>query len=392
MFALFRRKPKNTTFTFSYHRKLSEIAESWDSLLPENHHLLSKNLYFLEQNTSIEGLYIQVFRHGNFAGNIYLQKVNVPLHNISFSIKNLQKVNCVVNSIQNTRCGLDFLVCGTIYRPNQEGYFFSNGRSKDEVSDEVFNEFIAYMEDNEKEIGFAGILIKECASPLLQEGKFMPIKQDVSMQMTLNPTWASINEYVQDLDKKYRKRFLKIQQSGAELEKKELNESQLLEFQDKMYELYNQVYSSQDIKLTDISVAYFINLKKLLGEKVNIYGFFKDNELLAFTTHIYNENQQLEIHYIGLDYAFNKKYNLYFNILQFGLEKAILDGQKSLELGRTAQVAKASLGAKPTQNYNYVYFKKQIYSWSFQLFLRKMYKNIESEFQVRSPFAAGVEA
>ena len=285
-------------------------------------------------------------------------------------------------------CGLNFLVCGNVYRPNQEGYFFENGLTKEEV----FEAFIAYIESVEKKIGFAGILIKECASPLLTEGKFRPIKQDVSMEMSINTDWWTIDDYVEDLDKKYRKRFQKIKESGAELEKRELNTHELLILQKEILELYSQVYSTQDFKLTDIKKDYFINLKDLLGEKLKIYGFFKNDELLAFTTHIYNENQQMEIHYIGLNYESNKKYNLYFNILQFGLEKAIMDRQKSLELGRTAHIAKASLGAKPTPNYNYVYFKKHIYSWSFQLFLRKMYRNIESEWQTRSPFAAGVEA
>lgn len=387
MFGIFKRKSKNTAFTFTHHRALSEIQESWDSILPTNHHLLSQNLYFLEQNTSIQGHYIKVFKNGVFSGNIYLQKVNVPINNIGYSLKNFQRLECVINSIKSVRCGLDFLVCGNIFRPNQEGYFFGNGLTKETV----FEEFISYIEDLEKEIGFAGILIKECNAPLAKEGKFTSIKQDVSMEMTLNADWLTIDDYVEDLDKKYRKRFQKIQESGANLDKIELSSNELQYFQKPMFELYNQVYNTQDFKLTNITEAYFINLKEVLGEKLKIYGFFKNEELLAFTTHIYNENQQMEIHYIGLNYEWNKKYNLYFNILQFGLEKAIMDRQKSLELGRTAHVAKASLGAKPTPNYNYVYFKKHIYSWSFQLYLRKMYRNIESEWQTRSPFAAGVE-
>ncbi|MCP9747794.1 hypothetical protein [Lacihabitans sp. CS3-21] len=387
MFGIFKRKSKNTAFTFTHHRKLSEIEESWDSLLPANHHLLSKNLHFIEQNTSIQGHYIKVFKNGIFSGNIYLQKVNVPINNIGYSLKNFQRLECIINSIKSVRCGLDFLVCGNIFRPNQEGYFFNNGLTKETV----FEEFIIYIENLEKEIGFAGILIKECNSPLLREGKFTPIKQDVSMEMTLNSDWLTIGDYVEDLDKKYRKRFQKIHESGAELDKRELSSDELQHFQKQMFELYNQVYSTQEFKLTDISESYFINLKTVLGEKLKIYGFFKNEELLAFSTHIYNEKRQMEIHYIGLNYEWNKKYNLYFNILQFGLEQAIIDKQESLELGRTAHVAKASLGAKPTPNYNYVYFKKHIYSWSFQLFLRKMYNNIESEWQTRSPFAAGVE-
>lgn len=387
MFSKFKRKSQNTAFTFSHHESLSEIQESWDAILSENHHLLSQHLYFLENNTNIKGHYVRVYKNENLVGNIYLQKVKVPIKNIGYSLRNFQKLQCIISSINTVSCSLDFLVCGNIYRPNQEGYFFK----KDVTKEDVFENFIDYIEGLEKTIGFAGILIKECSSPLAGDGKFMPIKQDVSMEMAVNSEWLTISDYIEDLDKKYRKRFLKIQQSAAELEKRELNESELIAFQNRIFELYNQVYSTQDFKLTEISETYFINLKQVLGEKMEVFGFFKNNELLAFTTHIYNAKQQMEIHYIGLDYNHNKEYNLYFNILQFGLEMAITDRQKSLELGRTAHVAKASLGAKPTPNYNYVYFKKHIYSWSFQLFLRRMYKNIESEWQTRSPFAAGVE-
>jgi hypothetical protein len=388
MFSKFKRKSQNTAFTFSHHESLSEIQESWDAILSENHHLLSENLYFLENNTNIKGHYVRVYENSSFVGNIYLQKVKVPIKNVGYSFRNFQKLQCLISSINTVSCSLDFLVCGNIYRPNQEGYFFKNGVSKEDV----FENFIEYIEDLEKTIGYACILIKECSTPLAGESKFMPIKQDVSMEMAVNSDWLTIQDYIEDLDKKYRKRFLKIQQSAAELEKKELSENDLITFQHKIFELYNQVYSTQDFKLTEITDSYFINLKQVLGEKMEVFGFFKNNELLAFTTHIYNAKQQMEIHYIGLDYAQNKEYNLYFNILQFGLEMAIKGRQKSLELGRTAHVAKASLGAKPTPNYNYVYFKKHIYSWSFQLFLRKMYKNIESEWQTRSPFAARVEA
>ena len=97
MFSKFKRKSQNTAFTFTHHSSLSEIQESWNSLLPENHHLLSHNLHFLEQNTSIQGHYIQVFKNEMLSGNIYLQKLKVPINNISQSLKNFQKLECFFN-------------------------------------------------------------------------------------------------------------------------------------------------------------------------------------------------------------------------------------------------------------------------------------------------------
>jgi hypothetical protein len=382
MFSKLRRKSKKTIFTFSHHSALAEIEPIWDAFLPKNHHLLSENLWFLENNTNIEGHFISVSHDQQRVGCIYLQKVPVPFNNVGFSFKNLLKIDCLVSSISSVKCSLNFLVCGNIYRPNQEGYFFKEGISKDKV----FDEFLEFIEGLEKTIGFAGILIKECATPMAVQGKFMPIKQDVSMVMGILPSWQSIEDYAQALDKKYRKRFLKIRSSADSLHKRELSEVELSSYKTRMFQLYNEVYASQDFRLTTISASYFLNLKRLLGEKIKIFGFFQEDSLLAFTTHIYNDNSQMEIHYVGFSYEFNKRYNLYFNILQFGLEAAIEGQQKSLELGRTAHVAKASLGAKPVENYNYVYFKKHIYSWSFQLFLKNMYANDHTQFEKRSPF------
>ena len=380
------KKSKESAFVFQLYGSLSEIEKDWDKYLPENHHLNSTNLHFLENNTSIKGHYIIVKSGAETIGQIYLQKVVVPLNTLGYSLQNIEKIKFLSNSIKNISCGLDFLVCGNIYRPNQEGYFLQPEFKKEDV----FKEFIPFLESEDKNLDFSGLLIKECCSPLNGIQKIKPIQQDVSMELSLNPAWLTIDDYVSDLDKKYRKRFQKIKEAGLSLNKRELTENDLVNFKNEIFALYNQVYSTQDFKLTEIFENYFINLKKSLGEKLKVFGFFEEDKLLAFTTHIYNENQQMEIHYIGLDYDFNKKYNLYFNILQFGLEHAINDKQKSLELGRTAQVAKASLGAKPTANFNYVYFKKHVYTWSFQLFLKKMYKNIESEWEVRSPFAARV--
>jgi hypothetical protein len=384
MLKRFFRKSKGSTFKFHLYRSLSEIEKDWDKNLPENHHLNSTNLHFLENNTSINGHYVLVKSGAETIGQIYLQKVVVPLNTLARGFQHIEKIKFLSNSIKNINCGLDFLVCGNIYRPNQEGYILQPEVQKEDV----FKEFIHFLESEDKNLDFSGLLIKECCSPLSGIQKIKPIQQDVSMALNLSPAWLTIADYIGDLDKKYRKRFLKIQVAGTNLVKRELIECDLVNFKNQIFALYNEVYSTQDFKLTEIFEDYFINLKKALGDKLKVFGFFETDKLLAFTTHIYNENKQMEIHYIGLDYAFNKKYNLYFNILQFGLEHAINDKQKSLELGRTAQVAKASLGAKPTPRFNYIYFKKHVYSWSFQLFLRKTYKKIESEWEVRNPFTA----
>ncbi len=62
----------------------------------------------------------------------------------------------------------------------------------------------------------------------------------------------------------------------------------------------------------------------------------------AFVTH-----DAYELFYVGFDMELNSEYQLYFNLLFSGLERAIRLEKKELKLGRTSFDAKASLGAKP---------------------------------------------
>jgi hypothetical protein len=96
-----------------------------------------------------------------------------------------------------------------------------------------------------------------------------------------------------------------------------------------------------------------MEMKRQLKDKYKIYGFFHDGQLVAFSTHIHYGNS-MEIYYIGFSYPQNNTFQLYFNILYHGLSIAIEKKYKSIELGRTAKEAKASMGAEPEASINYV--------------------------------------
>ena len=57
-------------------------------------------------------------------------------------------------------------------------------------------------------------------------------------------------------------------------------------------------------------------------------------------------DSSLEAHYIGLDYEFNSKFNLYQNILYGMIEEAIKNKLSKVNLGRTAAEIKTTVGAK----------------------------------------------
>jgi hypothetical protein len=80
--------------------------------------------------------------------------------------------------------------------------------------------------------------------------------------------------------------------------------------------------------------------------------------LIGFTSFI-ERGDQLEFHYIGIDYDYNHTHSLYFNMLFDGVEKAIMAGKKELELGRTAREAKANLGCRPVYFNDFIRIKSK---------------------------------
>ena len=92
--------------------------------------------------------------------------------------------------------------------------------------------------------------------------------------------------------------------------------------------------------------------------------------MVGFYTFIFYA-KEMETHYIGLDYEANKKYNLYFNILFAGVKKMIQREDNKMELGRTAREAKANLGARPKQIFNYIKVSNPFVKVTLNYFLKK---------------------
>ena len=115
-----------------------------------------------------------------------------------------------------------------------------------------------------------------------------------------------------------------------------------------MNRLYKNVVENQPFALTSVGEDHFAKLKALYKDDFEIFGFFADKKLIAFYS-AFVTPAAYEIYYVGFDYQLNDQYQLYFNILFSGLERAISLGKGQLKLGRTSFDSKASLGAKPVE-------------------------------------------
>jgi hypothetical protein len=209
--------------------------------------------------------------------------------------------------------------------------------------------------------------------------------QDKTMELEISSEWKDLNTYFNDLSRKYKTRAKKIWQSKTELTIKKLSQSELINNERQIFELFENVVQKQNFSLNLVSANYFSELQKALNDNFELIGFWHGNDLVAFYSAILSESDY-EIHYIGMEYNLNPIFNLYFNILFSGLERAIEFKKSKLKLGRTSFDAKASLGATMI-THPFIAKINQIPIWvvdSFECYFQTIKE--DKNWQQRQPF------
>jgi hypothetical protein len=358
----------NQTAHIEIFNSFNDVKSTWGNLLPKNHHLLSEDLLVLEQSnlSNLKTFYVNYSIDNKLEGVFYFQLLKLN----PSDIKSNNKLNAIALSCLLSRSN-KVLVCGNLFRVYQEGYFFTSAISESML----FKICIELKNKIYKKIDLIGMLIKDCPISLNKKSSFcdpfVTFDKDITMVLNLNKTWNCIDDYCNDLTRKYKQRFKKIKKSAESLQIRTLSLEEIISYGPKMESLYLELVNKQMITIGTLNNAYFVNMKIKLNEHFECFGFFKEDELVAFSSHIYYPTKnEMEIHYIGINSQLNSQYQLYFNILCHGVETAINQQYDRLELGRTAKEAKANMGAVAQVNQSYVWLSSRI--------LRSIFKYMSS--------------
>jgi len=316
-----------------------------------------------------------------FIGCLLIQIVKIDLKDIKFESQFRKYLVKLLISKNDS-----IIICGNILRVNQEGYFFKDSNN------------IIYLKDIlleikniiKKEQNIFGILLKDSEvnfnKKLISCHPFISFNTDATMLLEIRKDWQTFSNYEQSLAKKYKQRLHKIIQSGTNIERRELNLQSIEIYKIEIENLYLQLVQKQSFNLAKLNKNYFVEMKRNLGEKFMIVGYFLDGKMLAFSSYIFYPNNEMEIHYIGTETEKNKSFQLYFNILYDGLKIAIDRKQTKLELGRTAKEAKSNMGAMAEINQNYAWLNSKVLQYLTQSIIRCFDQNDFNNWTQRNPF------
>ena len=209
-----------------------------------------------------------------------------------------------------------------------------------------------------------------------------PLRTDPEMILELDPDWKVFDDYLASLSSKYRVRANAVRKSAESLSESTLTLLEMEKAKTEMERLFGAVRDKAPIQVLKPEIDYLISLKKVLGDQVIVTGFYKDGKMLAFRTAILGDNQ-LEAHFIGLDYEFNREFDLYQNILYGLISDGIASKVSRVMYGRTALEIKSTVGAKPYKLACYMRFHNKLLNTVVKTFVSGLGPK---DWMPRSPF------
>lgn len=342
--------------------KATELPSDWQSLLPNDHFLKPASLQIYEdvKLPDVQFLYALVYQNEKPVAACYFQVLSLKKHLLSKS-----KSSTTIYGLWQALSLLvrpKLLVGGHLFRHDICSFY-----AIQELSPfEIFQAYQSAIQIALRESRAHAVLVKDVQQPIMvyfqhHAPQYFLLRNDISMEMKIAPSWNALEDYEAALKHKYGQRFRKIRQSlnGATI--KELSAEEVFAHREVLYSLYLQVCERQPVRLGLINAAYLPTLKKE-NSNLHIWLVEYNQKPIAFFS-AWSQETVLDMFYIGLDYTCNDSLQLYFNLLFFGLEQAIILGKKKLILGRTALEAKARVGCEPRYLSTYLFIKNGGLRW-----------------------------
>lgn len=313
-----------------------------------------------------------------------MQVVTISIKTITKNIKISAWLKKIINKLFCNNSP-KIMFCGNVFLSGEYGTFIKQG----EDFNYLFHELVAALKIVTKETKKLHAVFvkdfKEISLPLtdqLKDYHYFPMKVEPNMIITLKPEWKSFDDYKSALKSKYRVKANRADSKSSNLVAKELNYQEIDSYKSELQALYENTISNASFNAQVLDLDTYIILKKTHGDQFIVKVYFLEDKLVGFLSAMVNQ-ENLDAHFIGLDYSLNKDCAIYPRILNDYVRLGILQQSKRINLGRTASEIKSTLGAKPQDLTCYIRHKRPFINTLMKPFI----KNIKiKDFKEHAPF------
>ncbi|MFD1062432.1 hypothetical protein ACFQ1Q_04175 [Winogradskyella litorisediminis] len=322
----------------------------WDSLK------CCTNIYYSPEflkafemaNTDISFNYVFITKNEEAIAFANTQLVTIGVETIT---KNIEINTWVKQKINRLFCNNDIkiLFCGNIFLSGEYGTFLKEGEEKIETF-KMLAEGIKRLSKSLKKL--TGLFVKDFKTESLYITKhlnkfgYTPMEVEPNMIIKLKPEWSSFEDYKVALKSKYRIKANKADAKSERLISKKFSKKDIEIYKTQLQELYQNTIDNADFNAQILNLNTYTFLKESFKIEFTVIGYFLEEKLVGFLSAMKN-GDNLDAHFIGIDYTKNKEFAIYPRILNDYVRLGLSTKSKRINLGRTASEIKSTLGAEP---------------------------------------------
>lgn len=382
-------------------KDIDAFASSWDELAPTHNIFLQSQYLRTLQHFPPQKMgfrYIILYKEEKPIGIIYAQTYFVRMSD-SVNKKEIPKGlwSRFKNSIQQwfiNKAVFNVLICGNLILTGEHGYYIADESLVAEESIRLVRAAIDLLQSiEEQESGkkmhiqmFKDYPIKSTKDTFaseLRKANYHKYTIQPCMYMRLPKEWNSFEDYTEAMSSKYRVRARRAAKKGTELTKRELTLEEIEANNNRIYELYSNIAGNVGFNAYTFDKNYFWGLKKHLGDNFKLVGLYLGDKLVAFYTAIFSGNE-MEAHFLGMDYEYNREYQIYLNILYNLIDMGIYHQVDLIDFARTALEIKSSVGAVPRELDCFVRHRNSLSNGIMKFVFDNLSPN--EQWEPRSPF------
>lgn len=380
---------------YTIYTSFKELPEGWNTLAKHDVFLQTWYLQAVENASpnNIQWFYVGVFSNEALVGIVIVQRVQLYLKDM-FRNTTVPCVKTFFKDLVSRVLKGNILVVGNLTHTGQHGLFFKKvAISQSDFFREIFSALdeIKYQIRKNQGKKVRAVVIKDFFKDddIHKENHFFgaaglhQVYVQPNMLLPVKSEWLKFDDYISDLNKKYRDRYKRARKRRNSIIPVELSLLDIEKYTPELHQFYMNVSNNAKFNTFILPENHFYSLKAHLKENFRVYGYFLKDKLVGFYTLILN-NKALETYFLGYDeehqYPNQLYLNMLYDMLQFGLEKKF----DTIVYARTAMEIKSSVGAKAKPMV--VYLKHT--NGFLNSILKQIFKlmNPSEDWEVRHPF------
>lgn len=359
----------------TYHSSIQEVSEDvFTNLDCKNTLYFTRD--FLEAfelaNPRIEYGYLVLSQSKTCVSLAILQLMSVAIDNaqehLPFSERIARSLQCYISARK-----MNTMVCGNVFLSGNYGIIIKEGIPREPIYNTIAQEIKTIRSQKKASVFFFKDFIDQDLPVVseIEKHQFHSFAVEPNMRLQLRESWTDFESYKASLRSKYRVKINKADQKSALLEVRSFEAADIDRYRNKLQQLYSNITGRALFKTLYLEIETYRLLKIRFRESVLINTYWHENKMVGFST-AFKVNNQLDAHFIGIDYTRNKALSIYPRILNDYVRMGIEMKVTEVNFGRTSSEIKSTFGALPEHLTCYVRHRRTVANLLFKPLVRQI--------------------